>query len=161
MTDDKESGELNELLDQAFRNTAQLAADLDTPPQAVQVRAGDVSIEVNWQTAQAAAGTVAPGSTGTVPPPAEPARADDPDMRYLTAPAVGVFYLAPEPGAEPFVSVGDTVTAGQQVAIIEAMKLMIPFEAECSGRVVEVLKGNGEPVEFGEKVFSCDEVEAA
>ena len=47
------------------------------------------------------------------------------------------------------------------MAIIEAMKLMIPFEAECDGRVVEVLKGNGEPVEFGEKVFSCTEVDAA
>jgi acetyl-CoA carboxylase biotin carboxyl carrier protein len=162
MTDDKESGELNDLLDQAFRNTAQLAADLDTPPQAVQVRAGDVSVEVNWPAAaQAPAGAVAPDSTGTAPPPAEQARADDPDVRYLTAPAVGVFYAAPEPGAEPFVNVGDTVTAGQQVAIIEAMKLMIPFEAECSGRVVEVLKGNGEPVEFGEKVFSCDESDDA
>ncbi len=161
MTDDKESGELNELLDQAFRNTAQLAADLDTPPQAIQVRAGDVSIEVDWQAAQAAAGTAEPGSTGAAPPPAEQAPADDPDVRYLTAPAVGVFYLAPEPGAEPFVHVGDAVTTGQQVAIIEAMKLMIPFEAECSCRVVEVLKDNGEPVEFGEKVFSCTEVDAA
>ncbi|HEY3753021.1 MAG TPA: biotin/lipoyl-containing protein [Pseudonocardiaceae bacterium] len=160
MTDDKASGELNELLDQAFRNTAKLAADLETPPQAVQVRAGDVSVEVNWATAQAA-GTVEPGPTAAAPPPTKQERADDPDMRYLTAPAVGMFYLAPEPGAEPFVNVGDTVTAGQQVAIIEAMKLMIPFEAECSGRVVEVLKGNGEPVEFGEKVFSCTEVEAA
>jgi len=162
MTDDKKAEQLNELLDQALRNTAQLAADLEAPPKAVQVRAGDVSVEVAWPEGQPAAAGPPAADPATGPrPPAEQAPADDPGVRYLTAPAVGVFYLAPEPGADPFVDVGDTVEAGQQVAIIEAMKLMIPFEADCSGRIVEVLKGNGEPVEYGEKVFSCTESEAA
>jgi acetyl-CoA carboxylase biotin carboxyl carrier protein len=162
MTDDKKVEQLNELLDQALRNTAQLAADLEPPPKAVQVRAGDVSVEVAWPEGQPATAGPPAANPATGPrPPAEQAPADDAGVRYLTAPAVGVFYLAPEPGADPFVDVGDTVEVGQQVAIIEAMKLMIPFEADCSGRVVEVLKGNGEPVEYGEKVFSCTEVEAA
>ncbi|HEX5405559.1 MAG TPA: biotin/lipoyl-containing protein [Pseudonocardiaceae bacterium] len=162
MTDDKEAAQLNELLDHAFRNTAQLAADLADHPKAVHVRAGDVSVEVAWQAGQAPqAAPTAPTEAPAAPPPTKQEPADDPGVRYLTAPAVGVLYLAPEPGAAPFVGVGDTVTAGQQVAIIEAMKLMIPFEAEHAGRITKVLKGNGEAVEFGEKVFSCDEIDAA
>ena len=75
-------------------------------------------------------------------------------MRYdVRAPSVGVFYRAPEPGAPPFVGEGDTVRPGQQVAIVEAMKLMLPVEADRAGRVVEVLKRDGEPVEYGEVLF--------
>jgi len=72
----------------------------------------------------------------------------------ITAPAVGVFYAAPEPGAAPFVRAGDVVIVGQQVAIVETMKLMIPVEADRVGRVAEVLKQNGEAVEYAEPLFT-------
>jgi acetyl-CoA carboxylase biotin carboxyl carrier protein len=105
-----------------------------------------------------------PGAPPPRPVPApEPAREtgqpDDTeaDAAYLSAPAVGVFYRAPEPGAEPFVAEGDTVSAGQQVAIVEAMKLMIPVEADQPGRIAKVLKDNGEPVEYGERLFLLDQ----
>ncbi|WP_079057207.1 acetyl-CoA carboxylase biotin carboxyl carrier protein [Streptomyces niveiscabiei] len=63
-----------------------------------------------------------------------------------------------EPGAEPFVEVGDRVKAGQQVAIVEVMKLMIPVEADRDAVVVEVLAGDGESVEYGQALFALGPV---
>jgi acetyl-CoA carboxylase biotin carboxyl carrier protein len=64
-----------------------------------------------------------------------------------------VFYRSPSPGAAAFVKEGDQVVPGQQVAIIEAMKLMLPVEADKPGRVVEVLVKDGASVEFGQPLF--------
>jgi len=72
----------------------------------------------------------------------------------VRSPSVGAFYRAPRPDADPFVEVGDVVEAGQQVAVIESMKLFLPVNAEASGTVVEVLKENGEVVEHGEPLFA-------
>jgi acetyl-CoA carboxylase biotin carboxyl carrier protein len=63
---------------------------------------------------------------------------------------VGTVYLQPEPGAEPFIKVGDTVAAGQTLMIIEAMKTMNPIPAPKAGRIVAILVEDGQPVEFGE-----------
>jgi len=67
----------------------------------------------------------------------------------VTSPMVGTVYLQPEPGAPPFVKVGDTVQAGQTLFIVEAMKTMNPIPAPKGGRVVEILVADGQPVEFG------------
>jgi acetyl-CoA carboxylase biotin carboxyl carrier protein len=75
------------------------------------------------------------------------------DTFPLCAGTVGTFYRAPEPGAAPFVAEGDTVRPGQQVAIIEAMKLMIPVEAERAGEVVEFLVADRAPVEYGQPLM--------
>jgi len=66
------------------------------------------------------------------------------------APMVGTVYLTPEPGAQPFVSVGDEVREGHTLLIIEAMKVMNPIRAPRSGRIAEIAVGNGDPVEYGE-----------
>ena len=71
----------------------------------------------------------------------------------MTCPLVGIFYAAPEEGAEPFVKVGDTVKKGQTLAIVEAMKLMNEIESEVDGVVTEVLAENGQAVEFGQELF--------
>ncbi|MFJ4657422.1 acetyl-CoA carboxylase biotin carboxyl carrier protein [Nocardia sp. NPDC088792] len=71
----------------------------------------------------------------------------------LTAETVGVFYRASEPGAAPFVTEGDPVRAGQQVAIVEAMKLMIPVTAAREGVVAEFLVEDGESVEHGQPLI--------
>jgi acetyl-CoA carboxylase biotin carboxyl carrier protein len=63
---------------------------------------------------------------------------------------VGTVYMSPQPGAEPFVKVGDTVAAGQTMMIIEAMKTMNPIPAPKGGKIVEILVADGQPVEFGE-----------
>jgi acetyl-CoA carboxylase biotin carboxyl carrier protein len=63
---------------------------------------------------------------------------------------VGTFYKAPSPGAAPFAEVGKTVSTGQIVCIIEAMKLMNEIESEVSGKIIEVCVEDGQPVEFGQ-----------
>jgi acetyl-CoA carboxylase biotin carboxyl carrier protein len=68
----------------------------------------------------------------------------------VTSPMVGTAYTAPESGAPPFVSVGDTVHEGQTVLIVEAMKTMNPVPATHGGKVVQILVENGDPVEFGQ-----------
>jgi len=68
----------------------------------------------------------------------------------ITSPMVGAFYAAPAPGAKPFVKVGDVVSAGQVVCIVEAMKLMNEIESEVSGKITEICVQNGESVEFGQ-----------
>ncbi|WP_344838528.1 acetyl-CoA carboxylase biotin carboxyl carrier protein [Nonomuraea dietziae] len=75
---------------------------------------------------------------------------EDPALTAVTAPLVGTFYHAPEPGAAPYVRVGDRVRAGQTVGVVEAMKLMNQVVAEQEGEVVEVVAGNAEPVEYGQ-----------
>ncbi|TMR02608.1 acetyl-CoA carboxylase biotin carboxyl carrier protein subunit, partial [Actinomadura soli] len=86
--------------------------------------------------------------------------AEDAD-EHLTSPAVGVFYHAKEPGAEPFVSVGDAVSPGQQIGIVEAMKLMIPVEADRAGTIAAVVKDDGAPVEYGEPLFALAAAEGS
>lgn len=71
----------------------------------------------------------------------------------ITSPMVGTFYRASSPTAPPFVSVGDVVSPGQTVCIIEAMKLMNDLPAEISGRVVKVCVENGTTVEYGQTLF--------
>lgn len=68
----------------------------------------------------------------------------------ITSPMVGTFYRAPSPDANPFVEVGASVSSGQVVCIIEAMKLMNEIESEVSGKVVEICVEDGQPVEFGQ-----------
>ena len=71
----------------------------------------------------------------------------------VKSPMVGTVYLQPQPDAPPFVKVGDTVTAGQTLMIVEAMKTMNPIPAPKGGRVVEILVADAQPVEFGEPLI--------
>jgi acetyl-CoA carboxylase biotin carboxyl carrier protein len=82
-------------------------------------------------------------------PAADPAAAR-PDGQDVKSPMVGSVYRQPEPGADPFVSVGDTVSAGQTLFIIEAMKTMNPIPAPKAGKILAILVEDGQPVEFGE-----------
>lgn len=84
--------------------------------------------------------------------PVEVAAIDD-GLVEQKAPMVGTFYRASSPEAEPYVKVGDSVTQGQTLCIIEAMKLMNEIEAETSGTVVEIVPENAQPVEYGEVLF--------
>lgn len=95
----------------------------------------------------AASAPVATASAVATSEAATPARAAG-DM--VNSPMVGSVYLQPEPGAEPFVKVGDTVTAGQTLMIVEAMKTMNPIPAPKAGKILEILVEDGQPVEFGE-----------
>jgi acetyl-CoA carboxylase biotin carboxyl carrier protein len=90
------------------------------------------------------------------PPPAPaltPAQ-EDTDFAVVKSPIVGTFYRAPEPGAKPFADVGDTVKKGQVLCIIEAMKLMNEINSDVDGEVVKVYVENGQPVQYGERLFA-------
>lgn len=98
---------------------------------------------------------------GHLRPPAGPAAphpAPDEALRYLCAPTVGTFYYAPEPGAAPFVAVGDVVRPGQPIGILEVMKMMSTVEADAAGRVVEFLVPDGHPVEFQQRLLALEPV---
>ena len=71
----------------------------------------------------------------------------------ILSPMVGTVFASPEPGAEPFIRVGDTITEGQTVMLIEAMKTYNPVRATASGKVVQILVGDSTPVEFGEELL--------
>ena len=72
----------------------------------------------------------------------------------VTSPFVGTFYRSPNPESPSFVEVGTTVKKGQTLCIVEAMKLMNEIESEVAGEVVKVLVENGQPVEYGERIFA-------
>ncbi|WP_218026773.1 acetyl-CoA carboxylase biotin carboxyl carrier protein [Nocardia inohanensis] len=105
------------------------------------------------------AATGARGVASAAAPDESGSGTDDSGTFPLCAPMVGVFYHAPEPGADPFVAVGDTVTRGQQVGITEAMKLMVPVEADRAGIVAEILVSDATAVEFGQPLLLLREAE--
>ncbi len=88
---------------------------------------------------------------------AEPGEVEDADrdsgLVPVVSPMVGTFYVAPSPGAAPYVRQGDRVNKGQTVCIVEAMKLMNEIESEASGTIVRILVENAQPVEFGQAMF--------
>lgn len=77
-------------------------------------------------------------------------------IAYVECPMVGTFYAKPDPNSPPFVSVGDVIGPDKPVCVIEAMKVYNQIPAKVSGKVVAVLVQNGEPVEFGQKLFKVD-----
>jgi acetyl-CoA carboxylase biotin carboxyl carrier protein len=101
------------------------------------------------------ASTKAAASHSAPPPVAEP-EAVDPEagLHIVKSPIVGTFYGSPSPGAAQFVAPGDRVTKGQVIGVVEAMKLMNEIEADASGEIVKCMVPNGQPVEFGQPLFS-------
>jgi len=82
---------------------------------------------------------------------------EDPAIKKVYSPMVGTFYRAPSPDSSPYVEEGSKVKTDSVVAIIEAMKVMNEIQAEVSGKVVEILVGNGEPVEYGQALMTIRE----
>ena len=92
-----------------------------------------------------------PGSAGGAgPTPAESTE----DLHLIKSPIVGTFYASPSPSAPPFVKVGDVVSVGQVLCIIEAMKLMNEIESEVEGEIARIYVETGQPVEYGELLFA-------
>ena len=91
-------------------------------------------------------------SSAPAPPPALAAPPADPADHpgAIPSPMVGTAYLSPEPGATPFIKVGDSVNPGQTLMVVEAMKTFNPIPAPRAGRIVAILVADGQPVEFGE-----------
>jgi acetyl-CoA carboxylase biotin carboxyl carrier protein len=94
-----------------------------------------------------------PGTGAAAPQALVPAAAAQPAGHTLKSPMVGTFYRAPSPGAPAFVEVGQPVTKGQTLCIIEAMKLLNEIESDASGTIKAILVENGQPVEYGQPLF--------
>ena len=96
-----------------------------------------------------------PALTPVAPTPVAAAPVDEGvPLAVIKAPIVGTLYRAPEPGAKPFVEVGSRVKKGQVLCIIEAMKLMNEIESECDGEIAGAYVENGQPVQFGDRLFA-------
>ena len=76
------------------------------------------------------------------------------DVHVITSPIVGTFYRSPSPESDPFAEVGQKISRGKILCIIESMKLMNEIESDVAGEIVEVYPRNGQPVEYGEKLFA-------
>jgi len=122
----------------------------------LELERSGVRLRIKRSSNHAVAHAAAPAAVATsAPPPPVPAAAEiEEELFYIKSPIVGTFYQAPSPNVEPFVSVGDFVEKGSVICIIEAMKLMNEIESEVAGEIVSILVDNGQPVEYGEKLFA-------
>ena len=130
------------------RGLADVLGSGPNPPLRVSLRYGTACLDVEWQ-------------AGPAVPVAEPPAVPPLDAEAVVAPLVGTFYRAPEPGAAPFVAVGDVLEPGRQIGIVEAMKLMNPVVAgpDQRGVVIEILVPDGESVEYGQPLVLLKPVE--
>ncbi|TXJ10500.1 MAG: biotin/lipoyl-binding protein [Acinetobacter sp.] len=118
---------------------------IESDLQAIEVKEGDQAISLTRRVPIIAS---TPNPTPIEAPVVKSSRG-----AIETAPMVGVFYAAPNPGEAPFVKIGQTVSAGENLGIIEAMKIMNPIEATQSGVIEEILVKNGDVVQFGQPLF--------
>lgn len=138
--------ELARLLDETGLTEIEIEAD------GKRVRLARQPAPITTMSGFVAAAGPAPATGATYAAPA--AAADTaPHPGAVASPMVGTVYVAAEPGAAPFVQVGDTVTEGQTVLIVEAMKTMNPIPAPRSGRITRILVSDAQPVEFGEPLL--------
>lgn len=135
-----EGTDINELEyeDEAMRIAVRRGAAPSAPAFVAPMAAANVGVAAAAPAAGGAAG--APAISG----------------KTINSPFVGTFYRAPSPDAAPFTDVGQRVTTGQTLCIVEAMKLMNEIEAEVSGTITRILVENAQPVEFGQALFVID-----
>jgi acetyl-CoA carboxylase biotin carboxyl carrier protein len=119
----------------------------------IRVRQGETEISVRARPEVSATPQAASGTHG-VSELVEPEHSPEMDgLHAVRSPVVGTFYRAPAPGEDAYVEVGDTVSAGQTLCVVEAMKLMNEIVADVSGEVVEVLAENAGGVEYDQPLF--------
>jgi acetyl-CoA carboxylase biotin carboxyl carrier protein len=147
-----EPSRLRELLAAVQDSVRLLLSDVPSQPQRVHLRVGDVLVELEWLPGPSAIPSA--GAAGQAADGTEDVR--ESALRYIRAEMVGTFYHASEPGAKPFVVVGDLVEPGQQVGILEAMKLMTPVKADLCGRIAGILVADGEAVEYGQPLLAVE-----
>lgn len=111
----------------------------------IEYSSGDERIRVSRAAGGMVAAPVAAAPTGMP----TPETSSDAHPGAVTAPMVGTVYLAPEPGSDPFVRIGDSVVEGQTLLLIEAMKTYNPVRAPRAGKVVRILVADAQPVEYG------------
>jgi acetyl-CoA carboxylase biotin carboxyl carrier protein len=142
-----------------IRELIQLAAD--TGVAELEVQRGEnrvrirtaVGVETHVAAAAPAAAVAAPPAPAPPPKAEVPAARETDSLVYVKSPIVGTYYDSSSPGAPPFVRIGEHVTPGKVLCIIESMKLMNEIEADAAGVIESKLVQNGQPVEYGEALF--------
>ena len=129
----------------------------------LEIHEGEESVRISRVGSQAPAVAYGPApapvpAAAPAAAPAEEAAAEPeiPKGHEVKSPMVGTYYEAPSPGAKPFVEVGQHVSSGDTLCIIEAMKILNQIEADKAGTVVAILAENGQPVEYGQTLFVID-----
>jgi len=131
----------------AIRELAELLKE--TGLTEIEIEHNGARLRVSRQSAVAAAPAIAPAPAPAAPT-AETAKPKPTNAGGVTSPMVGTVYVAPEPGAQPFLKVGQTVKEGDTLFIVEAMKTMNPILATRGGTVTEICVDDAQPVEFGQ-----------
>jgi acetyl-CoA carboxylase biotin carboxyl carrier protein len=124
-------------------------AALDAAALAAMLGAGRASAPTGPAAASSAASSSAPGTQEPAAPADEHA-----GLHIVTSPIVGTFYESSAPGSPAFVNIGDQVELGQIVCIVEAMKLMNEIESDAAGEIVKRFVKNGQPIEYGQRLFA-------
>jgi acetyl-CoA carboxylase biotin carboxyl carrier protein len=132
-----------------------------------ELERGDVKIRVKRGTEPVVVSAAPPplqvpttAGAPPVPAPAAPATAapaepaEESGLHIVKSPIVGTYYEAPSPGSPPFIKIGDEVSVGQVLCIVEAMKLMNEIESDVAGEVVKILVTNNQPIEYGQSLFA-------
>ncbi|MGW5577579.1 acetyl-CoA carboxylase biotin carboxyl carrier protein [Micromonospora chokoriensis] len=148
------------LLETVEHSVLRLLSGFRDPPARLEITAGAVTVTAEWAAGEGVGGTLpaAPAARARAATDVPDSPADD--RLLVRAPTVGVFYRAPQPGSPPFVQVGDQVAAGQQIGIVEAMKLMIPVTVDAPGAVLDVLVADGAAVEYDTPLVALSVTEA-
>ena len=128
----------------------------------LEIKEGEESVKISRYGSGATAAPMMPPAAYAMPPAVAPAPVateeaapieEEISGHIVKSPMVGTFYIAPSPGAPAFTDVGQRVSEGDTICIIEAMKLLNQIEADISGTVKSILVDNGQPVEYGEPLF--------
>jgi len=131
--------------------------EVESADEKVVIKRGKSQEIVHVSSTPAYAPPMAPAMVAPAAAPAAaetaPAAAVNEKHETINSPIVGTFYRAPSPDSDPYVEVGSVVEKGQVLCIVEAMKLMNEIEAEFKCKVIEILKENAQPVEFGDPLF--------
>ncbi len=125
----------------------------------IEIHEGEESVRISRHTQVVTAAVTAPmpvaaaAPAAAAPVAAAPAAPAATSGHEVTAPMVGTFYRSSSPGAKPFAEVGQQVSEGDTLCIIEAMKMLNQIESDKSGKVVAILVENGQPIEYGQPLF--------
>ena len=139
--------------EQSIRKYAELMTELGLTALEINETTGSVRMEKTAPPMMMPPPAPAAAAVAAAAPAAPKAEAQAPDFISVKSPMVGVFYTSPAENAEPFVKVGDKVTKGQTLCIVEAMKLMNELTADQDGVITEICVENGQVVDFGCELF--------
>ena len=153
---------LVDMIDASSVDSIEISSDKGMKIRISKTSQQRATVQMAPQMMQAAPAPVAPAapaaSDGMSAKETAAAKAETAKSRWLEvkSPMVGTYYSAPEPGAKPYLTVGDRISKGQILCIIEAMKIMNEIESEFDGVVMEILAQNSHPVEYGQVLFRID-----